>query len=284
LIKYKGQVIKPGAMGWTAIIILVFFLFLALAAGILAPYGANEQVGASFLAPSEQYPLGTDDLGHDIFSLLIWGSRISMLIGISAALLGVSGGVIYGMIAGYWGGQVDRFLMRGSDIFQSLPNIPLFILIAAYAGSNIRNIILIISIFAMPRIGRIIRGQVVSLKQNAYIQAARMFGGSPLYLMKRHFFPELLPLIFTALIEMVGRAILMESGLAFLGIGDPTSKSWGMILHYALEYPSTYLTPAWTWWVMPPSLCITLVCIGFALLGFALEDISDPRLRKEIEN
>jgi ABC-type dipeptide/oligopeptide/nickel transport system permease subunit len=279
LIKYKGQEIKLGAMGWTAIIILAFFLFLAFAAEILAPYGANEQVDASFLVPSGQYLLGTDDLGHDIFSLLIWGSRISLLIGICAALLGVSGGVIYGMIAGYWRGRVDRFLMRGSDIFQSLPNIPLFILIAAYAGSSLRNIVLIISVFAVPRIGRIIRGQVVSLKHNAYIQAAGMFGGSSFYLMKRHFFPEILPLVFTALINMVGRAILMESGLAFLGIGDPTSKSWGMILHYALEYPSTYLTSAWTWWVMPPSLCIALVCIGFALLGLALEDLADPRLK-----
>lgn len=281
MIKYKGQAIELGVMGWAAVIILAFFLLLALGAEILAPYGANEQVDASFLEPSEQYWLGTDDLGYDIFSLLIWGSRISLLIGVSAALLGVGGGVIYGMIAGYQGGLVDRLLMRGSDIFQSLPNIPLFILIAAYAGSSIRNIILIIAIFAIPRVGRIIRGQVVSLKQNAYIQAAGMFGGSPGYLMKRHFLPELLPLVFTSLIEMAGRAILMESGLAFLGIGDPSSKSWGMMLHYALEYPCTYLTSAWTWWVMPPSLCIALLCIGFALLGFALEGNADPRLRSK---
>jgi ABC-type dipeptide/oligopeptide/nickel transport system permease subunit len=280
LIKYQGQAIKLGAMGWAGIIILGFFLFLALAAGILAPYGVGEQVDASFLTPSQQYLLGTDDLGYDILSLLIWGTRISLLIGISAALLGVGGGVIYGMIAGYGGGIIDRVLMRVSDIFQSLPSIPLFILIAAYAGSSIRNIILIIAIFAIPRTGRIIRGQVVSLKQNAYIQAAGMFGGSSLYLMKRHFIPELLPLVFTALIEMAGKAILMESGLAFLGIGDPGSKSWGMILHYALEYSSTYLTSAWIWWVMPPALCIALLCVSFALLGFALEDTADPRLRE----
>jgi len=237
LIKYQGQAIKLGAMGWAGIIILGFFLFLALAAGILAPYGVGEQVDASFLTPSQQYLLGTDDLGYDILSLLIWGTRISLLIGISAALLGVGGGVIYGMIAGYGGGIIDRVLMRVSDIFQSLPSIPLFILIAAYAGSSIRNIILIIAIFAIPRTGRIIRGQVVSLKQNAYIQAAGMFGGSSLYLMKRHFIPELLPLVFTALIEMAGKAILIGPGISgdrrpgFQKLGNDTPLCPGILFY-----------------------------------------------------
>ena len=253
---------------------------MAIAAKKIVPYGINEQVGPSFLAPSFEHLLGTDDCGYDLFSLLIWGSRISLTIGFAVGILSVSGGLIWGVLAGGIGGIVDMILMRMSDVFQSIPQTPFLIVVSAYTGSSLKNIILILSIFMIPRLGRIIRGQVLSIKENTYIKAAGMFGANIFYIVKRHFIPELLPLICVFLIQMVGRAIIIEAGLAFLGLGDPTNKSWGMVIHYALESPSTYLTSSWLWRVFPFTLCVVLINIGLALLGYAVENNIDPRFKK----
>ena len=267
--------------GWWGLGIIMFFLIVAVGAEQLAPFGCFDQVGPSFQPPSMLHILGIDDCGYDIFSQVIWGCRNSLLIGVMASILAVSGGLVWGVVAGYYGGLADRFLMRLSDIMQSLPQLPFMILIAVYVGASLSNIIIMLAVFMMPRMARVMRSQVISLKENAYIKASRMFGAKARYLFQRHFIPELFPLICTSMVNLVGRAILAESGLAFLGLGDPTSKSWGMIIHYALSYPITYLTAAWTWWVLPPVVCIILLNLGFVLVGYSLEEVFDPRLRSK---
>jgi peptide/nickel transport system permease protein len=264
---------------WLGPAIILFFFIMAVGAEQFAPYGRYEQVGPSFEPPSSLYILGTDDCGYDIFSQVIWGSRNSFLIGIMTSIFAVSGGLIWGILAGYYGGLTDRLLMRLCDIILSLPQLMFMILIAVYVGPSLSNIIIMLAVFMMPRIARVIRGQVISLKENAYIKTSRMFGAKARYLVRRHYIPELFPLICISVVNLVGRAILAESGLAFLGLGDPTSKSWGLIINYALSYPMTYLTNAWTWWILAPVACIILLNLGFVMVGYSLEEVFDPRLR-----
>lgn len=259
--------------------LIALFVIVAAGAELLAPFGSYDQVGPSFQPPSASHILGIDDCGYDIFSQVIWGTRTSLLVGIMTSILAVSGGVTWGIVSGHYGGSADRCLMRLSDIMQSLPQLPFMILVAIHVRARLMNIVVMLAVFMMPRIARVMRSQIISVKENGYIKASRMFGATTGYLIRHHFVPELSPIICTSTVTLVGRAILAESGLAFLGLGDPTSRSWGMIIHYALSYPTTYLTSAWTWWVLPPVACIILLNLGVVMVGYGLEEAFDPRLR-----
>lgn len=266
-------------LGYVGAAILLAFAVMAIFASQIAPYGVNEQAGESFGSPDRAHLLGTDDLGFDIFSTLIYGARVSLLIGITSACAGILLATGLGAIAGFYGGVADRSIMRAADVVMVIPALPLLMIISAYSGPGMINIVLMISLVMSPRMARAIRSQILSLRNRSYVEAATSFGANPAHVMFRHLLPEVLPIIFTGLINMTGHAILMESGLAFLGLGDPTSKSWGMMLYYALQYPTTYLGQAWMWWVLPPSLCIGLLIVSFALFGYALEEIIDPKLK-----
>ncbi len=222
------------------------------------------------------YLLGTDAYGRDIFSQLIWGSRIALLVGFAASFLSVLIGVIVGVVAGYSGGWVDVVLMRFTDVVLVMPFLPLIIVLAAVMGPSIWNIILAITLVGWPGTARIIRSQVLSLKERPFIDAARVTGASNTRIMFRHIVPNVLPLAFLYMTFAVTGAILGEASLSFIGLGDPKTMSWGMMLYFVSH---GYTLKAW-WWMLPPGMAITFLVLGFFLVGRAFEEIINPRLRR----
>jgi peptide/nickel transport system permease protein len=198
----------------------------------------------------------------------------------SAALLATAAGVLVGMVAGLLGGAVDAAAMRMVDIFLALPVLPLLVLVGALVGPNTPVLVLLIAAVSWPGIARLVRSRALSYRSRGSVAAARGFGGGPLYVMRRHLVPPLAPVIAAGFVTVAGRAVLMESGLAFLGLGDPTGVSWGLMLNRALMHPGLFFTPGWAWWVLPPGFAITVSAMGFTLLAVGLEPLFNPRWRR----
>ena len=222
------------------------------------------------------YVLGTDARGRDIFSQLVWGSRIALLVGFASAFFTISIGVIIGLVAGYLGGRVESILMRFTDVILVIPGLPLVIILAAVLGAGIGNIILVIAIVGWPGVARVIRAEVLSLKERPFIDSARVTGASNVRIMFRHIAPNVAPLAFLYMTFAVSGAILTEAALSFIGLGDVSTISWGIMLQDVSQ--SKALT-AW-WWLLPPGLAITLISLAFFLVGRAFDEIVNPRLRK----
>lgn len=227
---------------------------------------------------TKTFILGTDDAGRDVFSQMIYGTQVSLLIGFLATLMTVVIGTFIGIVSGYMGGKIDDILMRITDIMLVIPGLPLMIVLAAILGPSITTIILVIGILSWPTTARFIRAQVLTLKERAFVEAARAAGATDFYIMRKHILPNVMPLVFAEAILMIASAILIEAALSFLGLGDPVHISWGMILHYA-EMRGAFSRGAW-WCVVPPGLAITLVCVSFVFIGNALDEILNPRLRR----
>jgi peptide/nickel transport system permease protein len=223
------------------------------------------------------YWLGTDKEGRDILSQLVWGSRIALMVGISAAFFSVMIGLIIGLVSGYFGGTIDTILMRFTDVILVLPGLPVLVILAAIFGPNIWNLVWIIAIMGWPGMARVIRAEVLSLKARPYVDSARVTGATDSRIMFRHIAPNVLPLVALFMTFATTGTIVAEAALSFIGLGDPTTMSWGIMLQYV--YMSGKVLEAW-WWLWPPGLCITFVCLGFFLLGRAWEEIVNPRLRK----
>jgi len=222
------------------------------------------------------YWLGTDAQGRDILSQVIWGSRIALLVGFAAAAFSIGIGAIVGLVSGYYGGWVDAVLMRFTDVILVLPSLPLLIIMAALLEPSIWNIVFIIGITGWGGPARMIRSQVLSLKERPFIDSARVTGASKMRIMFKHIAPNVLPLGLLYMTFYVGGAILSEASLAFIGLGDPRTMSWGMMLNF-VQHSNALAN--W-WWLIPPGLCITLVCMAFFLIGRAFDEIVNPRLRK----
>jgi peptide/nickel transport system permease protein len=222
------------------------------------------------------YWLGTDAQGRDILSQVIWGSRIALLVGFAAAAFSIGIGSIVGLVSGYYGGWVDAILMRFTDVILVLPSLPLLIIMAALLEPSIWNIVFIIGITGWGGPARMIRSQVLSLKERPFIDSARVTGASKMRIMFKHIAPNVLPLGLLYMTFYVGGAILSEASLAFIGLGDPRTMSWGMMLNFV---QSSDALANW-WWLIPPGMCITLVCMAFFLIGRAFDEIVNPRLRK----
>lgn len=260
--------------------ILIFFFVVAIFAPYIAPYDPFERVGPPLVAPCAAHLLGTNDIGQDILSEIIYGTRISLVMGITAAFIAISIASLVGVTAGYFGGKVDTVLMRIVDVILTIPGTPLMILMAAFLGPSYWNIVLVIGCLSWAGPARIIRSQVLTVRNRGYIEAVKTLGGKPKYIILKHVLPPTLSIIVSQLIMMSSRAIMSEASMSFLGLGDPTHKSWGIILYYA-QSRSAFLTSAWIWWILPPGLMITLLSIAFSYVGNALEEIFNPRLRKE---
>ncbi|MFN8482242.1 MAG: ABC transporter permease [Anaerolineae bacterium] len=267
-------------LGRLGAIILLAFLAVAVLAPLLAPYDPSTYSGSSLERPGAAHWLGTNDVGQDILSELVFGARISLLVGIVAGVLTLILAAAVGMFAGYVGGATDMLFMRLVDIMMAIPHLPLMILVAAYLGPSLRNIILIVALLGWMGPARVIRSQVLTLRSRSHIHAARLFGGGAVYVVRRHVMPALGPLLAATFVAQAGRAIAVEAALAFLGLGDPSAKSWGLMMRYALNYRGLYFTPHWVWWLLPAGLCICLLILAFSFLGISLEERLDPRLRR----
>ena len=271
---------RPGMIGLT---ILVLVVAMALAAPLLAdPEGLkaiNTTDNPAFASPSEFGPLGTDSLGRDVLTQFIWGSRISLVVGLAATILAVLIGSVVGIAAGFFGGRPGGVLMRLTEWFLVIPFLPLAIVLAAILGPSVQNIILVIGITSWPSTARLIRAQVLTLRERDYVDRSRALGASNWHLMSRHILPNVSPLILANTTLTVPIVILSEATLSFLGLGDPSNASWGKMLDDAFETGAITIE-AW-WYFVPPGLGIMLVVLAFTLCGQALEEVLDPRLRDQ---
>ena len=263
-----------GAVGFILFIAVVLFAVLG---PFIIPYDAYKQSGPSFMAPNRDHWLGTNDMGQDILAELAEGARTSLTIGILTALFATLIGGSVGILAGYIGGWFEVVVMRVIDVVLTLPFLPLMIVIAVYMGPGIFTQIFVITLVMWAGKARQIRAQTLSIKTTGPVLAAKTMGANHLYIFNKHIFPSVFPLFIPQFVGAVNTAILLESSLSFLGMGNPLVKSWGSILYYA-NSRSAFLTEAWVWWIIPPGICIVMVVLAFSLMGYYLEEKVNPRL------
>lgn len=222
--------------------------------------------------------LGVDHMGSDIWSQLIWGTRIALAIGLSVAFIAVFIGTSVGMIAGYMGGVVDEVLMRVVDVLLAIPTMPILIVLGALFGKSVFNVVVLLALFSWMGIARIVRSQTLSLKERMFVEAAKATGASSGYIMLSHILPNTMPLIFANLVLRIPGAILTEASLSFLGLGDPRVPTWGRILQNSRQFGG-FTKMAW-WWLLPAGLALTFLSLAFVFIGNAVNEILNPRYRE----
>jgi peptide/nickel transport system permease protein len=255
--------------------IVLLFFFMAIFGEALAPHDpyAVDITGAKLLPPSTTYPLGTDELGRDVLSRIMTGTRVSLQVAFFVLSFAVIFGTVVGLLAGYAGGLVDEVLMRLTDMFLAFPALVLAIAVAASLGRNLRNTMIALASVFWPWYARLVRAQVLSIKEREYVEAARSLGMSRSRLIRRHIFPNAIAVIIIQLTLDVGYAVLATSSLSFLGLGaQPPSPEWGTMLSTARNY----FRDAW-WYMTFPGLALTLTVFAFNVLGDGLQDALNPR-------
>jgi peptide/nickel transport system permease protein len=259
-------------------LIVLGWLFAAAFAPFVAPYDPIKvNVSDSLIPPGAAHWLGTDDLGRDVLSRVIWGSRVSLSVGVISVSIGLLVGTSLGLAAGYLGGKFDLFIMRGIDALLAFPALILAIAITSALGPQIQNAMIAIGIVAIPAYARLTRGQVLAVRNRDFIVAARTIGATPLRIVMRHIFPNIMNTLIVQATLSTAFAILAEAALSFLGLGpQPPYPSWGQDINYSQRY-----LPNLKWWMsVGPGLAIFTAVFGFNFLGDALRDALDPRLRR----
>ncbi len=264
--------------GVAGFVLLAGLILLAVVPGLVAPYDPTEMVGRPLQRPSSRFLLGTNDIGQDLLSELIWGTRASLSIGIIVGFLAVLTGTLVGLVAGYSSGVPGAVLMRLTDLTLVLPFLPLVILLSAYLGPSQSNVILILAFVSWAGPARLIRSRVLSLLTEPYIEAAQAVGCTHRRVLLFHVWPGVRFIALVQLLLVASAAILAEASLSFLGLGDPSAKSWGTMLYFA-RASGAFLTDAWRWWVLPAGVMITLTVLSLALIGFTAEEVLEPGLR-----
>lgn len=260
--------------------LIVILVLAALFAPVLAPYNPHALSGDALLPPSGHHLLGTNNIGQDIFSQIVWGARTSLAVALGSASLAVIVGGVVGAAAGLVGGWPEFLAMRVVDVFLAVPRLPLLVLVAALAGASLTNVIVVLGVITWPVTARQARAQTWTLRERGYLSAARGFGGGVSYLLRRHLVPALGPILVSSFIGIAAMAVLQQASLAFLGLADPTGISWGLMLNEALAEPGLYFSNLWTWWVLPAGFAIALAVLGFAFLGVGLEPLINPRWQR----
>lgn len=263
------------------LVVLVFFAIMALVGPLFVDKGALRAVNSignpTWATPRGGLVMGTDNLGRSVAVQFVYGSRVSLFVGLMATILTIAIGAIVGIVAGFFGKWVDAVLMRLTDWFLVIPFLPLAIVLAAVLGRNVWNIIFVIGITSWPSTARLVRAQVLTVKERLYVDRARALGATRGQIIKRHILPNVSPLILASATLAVPISILTETTLSFLGLGDPTQASWGKTLEESFS-AGAISRGAW-WYYMPAGIGIVLVVLAFTLFGRALEEILDPRLR-----
>ena len=252
----------------------------AILAPLIARYDPTALVAGPLELPSASHPLGTNDLGQDVLAQLIWGARTSLTVAVGAAGIALSLAVLFGVGSALVGGWLESASARLMDVFLAMPLLPLLVLIAALVGPNRGSLVLVIGLMSWAGPGRVLRSQTLSVRHRGFVRASRGFGGGLGYVLRRHVLPALGPLLVSGFVSVAGHAVLLEAGLAFLGLADPTSVSWGLMLNRALLQQGLYFSPEWTWWVLPAGLAITLAILGFTFVGVGIESVFNVRMRR----
>lgn len=271
----------PG-IGWIGLGIVGFFVAVALAAPWIAPYAPKALSPGGLQEPSRAHLLGTTRIGQDLFSQLVVGARASLLMGALAGFGTVALGALVGVTAGWFGGWVDSLLMRLVDLFLAFPRLPALMLLGALLGTSLTAVAAVITLLFWPGTARVVRGQVLSLRRAAHVRAAANFGAGSFHLVRRHVMPEVSLLLVASLVASAGRAIMLEAGLAFLGLGDPARVSWGAMIRDARLMPGIFYTNMWAWWILPPLLAIVALMLGMTFLGVGFEQRLNPRLTRHV--
>ncbi|MGH9182252.1 MAG: ABC transporter permease [Acidimicrobiales bacterium] len=268
---------RLGAAATIGLALVGLFVAVALSAPVLAPYDPAARPGPPNAPPSGAHLLGTDDVGHDIWSHLILGTRASVVIGLASAALATALGAVLGAAAGYSRGWVDALVSRSVDVSLALPTLPLLVVLAAFLGRSLFLQILVIAALAWARPARIIRAQVMGALTRGHVQAAEVMGAQAGWILTRHVSYYTVPLLIPLFVRVAMIAVVLEASLAFLGLGDPSRISWGTMLFWA-NSRGAFLGEQWLWWVLPPGVAIATLVVAFALVGVAIEDRVNPSL------
>lgn len=275
------NVYRHNLRGMVGLAVLVLFGVVAVVAPILVSPDDVDPAAATGTPnspPSAGYPLGTDSFGRSVLALLIVGTRVSLTVGIMATVGAVVLGAGMGLVSGYYGGTtVDRVLSALIDWFLVIPWLVLAIVMAAILGPTLLNVIIVIAVTSWALTARIVRAQTLSVRELPYIERARALGASDSSIMVRHVLPNVFPVIFAQAVLTVAIAILSETTLSILGLGDPTTISWGRTIEEAFNGGA--MTNGYWWWIVPPGIAVICVTLAFTLCGYALEETLDPRLR-----
>jgi peptide/nickel transport system permease protein len=271
------RTLRHQRVAMAAALFLIAVTATAILAPWIAPYPLHEQVGPVFGAPSWHHLLGLDDGGIDMVTLLIWGLRTSLIVGFAATFVSMVIGGTVGVVAGYFGGGTDTVLMRITDYFLVIPDVPLMIVVAAIWGPSLFHIIIVIGILLWTGTARVLRAQVKSVRERVYVQRSRALGASHWRIVGRHVLPQVAPLLIANTVLTVAVAIFDETALSFLGLGDPSAISLGKVIENAFER-AAISSGAW-WAIVPPGILVALIILSCSLIGGALEDSLNPRLR-----
>lgn len=263
------------------LIVLAGFVLMAVFAPLISPESGLSAVASvdnpAWAPPSRDFPMGTDNLGRSVAAQFVWGARVSLFVGFAATVLTVGIGSVVGIVSGFFGGRTDSVLMRLTDWFFVIPFLPLAIVLATILDRSQWNIVFVIGVTTWPSTARLVRAQVLTVKQRLYVDRARALGAGRIHIVNRHILPNVAPLILASATLAVPISILTETTLAFLGLADPTQTSWGKTLEEAFG-AGAISRNAW-WYYLPAGLGIVAVVLAFTLFARALEEILDPRLR-----
>ena len=257
------------------LIIVIAYMLIGCLAPMIAPYDPYYLQEETFSPPSLEFLMGTDDLGRDVFSQVVWGTRVALMVSSGTVFLATAIGITWGAVCGYYGGIIDDVLSRIMELFMVFPRFILGIVVLAIVSPSIWNVVLVIAILAWPVTARLVRADFLSLKEKEFVEAARSLGASDRNIIFSEILPNAIPPVIVNASLLAAQAVLLESGLSFLGLGDPSAMSWG----YMLANAQPFLRYSW-WMVVYPGLAIMLLVLGLNLVGDGLNEALNPRLRE----
>jgi len=268
--------VKENYLGRTGMLLLILVISVAALSPFLSTYCPDAESADLLQPPSRKHWLGTNDVGQDVWSRLVYGAKNSLLVGFGAGAIATLISTVTGTSAALIGGKFEAAVMRLVDALIAIPSIVLIILVAAYVRPSASLLILLLALLTWQGGARVVRAQALALKLKTHITAARSFGAGWPYIVMRHIIPDLSPILLVSFIMSARRAVFMEAGLSFLGISAPGTVSWGSMIYHALQFCHLQ---AWKWWLIPAGLSLSITIMSLVFIGHALEETIDPRLR-----